>query len=1101
MDLKRELKSITLWTRISKWSTFHDLRLYSMSQSNQIWVSIVLIIQLIQRLDLVFIDLPHGSKYNQIHSTVYQVIAPPLTINRILTNSFKRFSLFLAFYTLIKLILTLRLFYVVATVKVTRYKNGNYLKFVFFSNFLDLNIFGIAVFSASFHNIYYESWPYKLISGGIILILAFECLLESLFAKDFKFEKRAVYQGRDQYFKIVGFFNLLVVTAVHSLAPETQNKRFRAIVNILHFLFGVTILCEFFTKLHFLNKKYVYMTFLVTNLLYVSESAIGIFFTISGSKNAIDADMLIIVVFMLILSLTMRAFNRKIEVLLTEFVYDIKSVLRADQYLEKLALLFKRATRKREGLAILSIMRHHYRKCSDMRCLCFLLKFAVGEHKEKRLVDHMLKYRNEHRNDLKLILYDDKESMEALKEDCRQKQLKTGSEEVKVKLGKKLGLGRARKRLRTQKKTIGMGRMSPFATSLKLKKSRKFHNLGDRGGSQVENGFLINLHSDDVTTVFASFYHILLTTLKGDKYRLFTSYLSYLIYEVENFVGCLINCYNFIFSVDYRNQGSIFTHYILQNYIQMSSKKLHQQFLHSPYWLSETSFFEISTSFSELDTIESRFMELVRIYVDFYQELIAKAISLKELTKKSQKMITIRAEIEAKFRLLFAKQADNSRLVSLYINYQMYIKHVKQNSLREMMDKLNLLVKKDRRPQTLEQLKTKNVAFNVFSDVNMIVFVNILKSRFYISNYSSNLPKYFDYEQGELKGALLTQLMPDELKRKHDRYVMDFVNQKKHPICRTGSLTTFSETKFGELRMVSVISKLEYFLTSDVYICGIIIPHPRNNNALLLMNNSGKILGMNQKSRKVTGDHILDNPYSLFLSVPLLLKFFYPEVQHSLRYKNFRNLKKEKIKAEKEAERGAERRTKEFDAFMFKYMLTEKFKTKGIVKGSKFGILSNFGLKNSAWQSVSMNRFSPRMFLPKHIRFLASTIAKNRELCLSHYSQIYEVGIALETFKHRGGLTLKLVVITQIKRTDEKVKRFFRAAARNLKGGLADAFMVHPCDIMNLCKNEISKKFKNLKIFAQKSKIFLGFFCWVLEDCGESFTIYSLVRLLFMLDY
>ena len=46
--------------------------------------------------------------------------------------------------------------------------------------------------------------------------------------------------------------------------------------------------------------------------------------------------------------------------------------------------------------------------------------------------------------------------------------------------------------------------------------------------------------------------------IEGDKSQLFTTYMSFLIYEVKNYVGTLINCYNFIFHQDYQNNGTFY---------------------------------------------------------------------------------------------------------------------------------------------------------------------------------------------------------------------------------------------------------------------------------------------------------------------------------------------------------------------------------------------------------------------------------------------------------------------------------------------------------------------------------------------------------------
>jgi hypothetical protein len=37
-------------------------------------------------------------------------------------------------------------------------------------------------------------------------------------------------------------------------------------------------------------------------------------------------------------------------------------------------------------------------------------------------------------------------------------------------------------------------------------------------------------------------------------------------------------------------------------------------------------------------------------------------------------------------------------------------------------------------------------------------------------------------------------------------------------------------------------------MTDDIYLAGIMIPHPKNDSMLILSNNQGKIISMNEKA-------------------------------------------------------------------------------------------------------------------------------------------------------------------------------------------------------------------------------------------------------------
>jgi hypothetical protein len=337
----------------------------------------------------------------------------------------------------------------------------------------------------------------------------------------------------------------------------------------------------------------------------------------------------------------------------------------------------------------------------------------------------------------------------------------------------------------------------------------------------------------------------------------------------------------------------------------------------------------------------------------------------------------------------------------------------------------------------------------------MIIFLNILKSKFYISKFSSNLPKFFGYERKEIAGSLLKDLLPSEIKRDHDRYILDFVNQKVSPIIKTATLTSFAITKTGALKVVSVIVKLEYYMTDDIYLCGIIIPHPRNKDRLILSNMNGKIIALNNKAKELVGTKVVENPYSLFLTIPLLMKYFYPDIEDHLRYKKFSQkiatTRKKMSKDMKNLGQNFQLETENFGAFFFTYFLDEKFRLKGLVKKNKEGILNNFGFTDlEKWKGLqNLNR---KMLIPKHLRILTRVISKNRELIQQSADKIMKGQITVETYKHRGNLTFKLIVLSDVKATTKKVQKFFMRACNKLQGEISDVMMVHPNDINNLCK-------------------------------------------------
>lgn len=204
--------------------------------------------------------------------------------------------------------------------------------------------------------------------------------------------------------------------------------------------------------------------------------------------------------------------------------------------------------------------------------------------------------------------------------------------------------------------------------------------------------------------------------LKGDKFSLFTRYLSFLIYEAKNLVGSLIFSYNFIYSEDYKNKSNLYYHFILQNYLNITKKKLHKKYLQSNSWLSSERIHSVFEYSKTLDSMEKQFFQLVSVHMDFYQELQGTAVSYKQLRKTADIIYHLKKKINQNFDYCFAMQKDNSKLISLWINYKLNIEFESDFMLSEKFLKLNQLIKQDRMPQTLDQLKNRRNQINLFSN-------------------------------------------------------------------------------------------------------------------------------------------------------------------------------------------------------------------------------------------------------------------------------------------------------------------------------------------------------------------------------------------------
>lgn len=129
-----------------------------------------------------------------------------------------------------------------------------------------------------------------------------------------------------------------------------------------------------------------------------------------------------LIIFVILYKLKQTWYLFALNTLAVSYVYTLEEVHYADKYMENLAILFKKRTDKNARLQLYSMLKSHYGFCKDMRCLCFLLKWRVGNTKEKRLIDELEKMQD-NKQDLKLILYDDPFAMKTLLEEHMEFQI------------------------------------------------------------------------------------------------------------------------------------------------------------------------------------------------------------------------------------------------------------------------------------------------------------------------------------------------------------------------------------------------------------------------------------------------------------------------------------------------------------------------------------------------------------------------------------------------------------------------------------------------------------------------------------------------------
>lgn len=379
MDINRDLKKVSLWTKYRNWSIYHDLQLYQYSETDVIWVTLLTIINLLQKLSLIHIKFGDGAKHNAVHKWMYRTLNKSTRASDIFDENFKVITMIYGVYLFLKLIAFIYFYYVATKIKVLRDKSALTLRTIHLLNVIDLRLMFIPVSLMNWNNIFNESFYLKMISVEIIIVQVCVIFIELCLTYDFKFEKTALNQGSDLNRKIIEYSGIMFICMIEKMFGYEKEES-KIFYNLLNIALALILLLDMQSKLHFISKPYIRNLNMISLLLYLTEACIGLSFVLVSdlSNGKIDIDYMVLVIFMLIYSVSQTMYKSKLNHLSTKHVYKLKTVQEADQYLENLAILFKNVNHKKNMLELFSILKLHYKHCDDMRCLCFLLKHRIS---------------------------------------------------------------------------------------------------------------------------------------------------------------------------------------------------------------------------------------------------------------------------------------------------------------------------------------------------------------------------------------------------------------------------------------------------------------------------------------------------------------------------------------------------------------------------------------------------------------------------------------------------------------------------------------------------------------------------------------------------
>ena len=531
------------------------------------------------------------------------------------------------------------------------------------------------------------------------------------------------------------------------------------------------------------------------------------------------------------------------------------------------------------------------------------------------------------------------------------------------------------------------------------------------------------------TRVIDTFFFSEISGNQKDCLTLHLSYLSFLFFEMGNYLSTMTQAYDYLYSSSFETNGSWKAFVLFHNYIKMATYKIHMEFVKSEGWLSKDRLYAIYEYLDKLDNAEEDFYALMKNRMDFYYEMCQEYISYDKLINTGHEIFSKQIKMEKNLKRLLDVSPYNVRLLCLDSNFKLNFLEFPTEKIRKHIELYRLTKQQD--PD--QEIRKQSKFFNLYHQKNMILFANILENKFTISKFTSNTPDFFEMEATELLGRKISDLMPLDIAKKHDGYVYDYINKRDKNLTQTPTTITFGVTKLNHLRVINLLIKIEYFMVDDVYICAMLVPHRKNKSPVMLLSEEGFPICQNEKSSLIFGPTAMDYPYSVYMLMPGLLDLI--KRKRDLGSKKDVFMKDEHIKSLNGS-------VVDFrEAHLFFY---------GNLNAAY--ILNKLCFRCSEGQQLRLVSGNPKKDRATLVGFLKAVMSEFKRDFIIDMDQIRRVSIHMEKYSFKRNVNLLLLDVKGLKMPKNHHVKYMRMLQKTILTKNFHYMMMDPDDLSKVCK-------------------------------------------------
>jgi hypothetical protein len=323
--------------------------------------------------------------------------------------------------------------------------------------------------------------------------------------------------------------------------------------------------------------------------------------------------------------------------------------------------------------------------------------------------------------------------------------------------------------------------------------------------------------------------------------------VSFYVYESKNPILGLIKVQEIIQSLQYKSEAGLTEKFICNNFVDICRSEIEhlEKYRTISKGLKVGEIAQILKYREGINTMADTIKELAFKKMEFYTILLSHPVEFDRLTSCGVLLKEKMSLFHDKVTELAKINLRNLKLLAELTAYELCV--LEKPFVSHDLHKLYIeLRNEEATEQQRIDMGTEDV--DLYSSSNAVLLVTCHKSKFRVSQFTSNSPSMFEVSPDSLLGSEIKKFMPKHIGEVHDQIIVDFLSGIKSRInAKTGIKTVLQSTNerkdISVCKSISVIPQLEFRLSGDLFIAGLISLRKTQEAKLIYTDGDGKIFG------------------------------------------------------------------------------------------------------------------------------------------------------------------------------------------------------------------------------------------------------------------